>query len=352
MERSNATAAGSVAATLPAAPLMRRWGLQRTLWLCFLAAAGVGASRALLRSPPALVAFAFLGGAVFAIWAVSIAPLIAHLAGEQKRPRAFSIFFASSIALGILGGLAGGALPGWVARIVPAMDGSQAKQAALLIGCVFAALALWPVSRLRIPAAPSEARRYPRSPFVARFLLVLGVWNLATGAFNPFFNAFFARNLHLPVERIGALFSAGQLAQVAAILAAPVVLRRFGLVPAIAGMQLATGVALGCLAGATAAPLAAASYMAYVAFQWMSEPGMYSLLMNQVKPGEQSGAAALNFLVAFSSQALAASLAGLGYAHFGYPAVMGLAAGGAMLSGLLSRKLLAAPHLDDRAAAP
>jgi hypothetical protein len=42
--------------------------------------------------------------------------------------------------------------------------------------------------------------------------------------------------------------------------------------------------------------------------------------MNLVQPGEPSGASALNFLVAFSSQALAA--------------------GGALLSGLLSRKLL------------
>lgn len=337
---TGATAAGSVAATLPAALLMRRWGLRRALLLCFLSAAGVGACRALLRSPPALVACAFLGGAVLALYMVSVAPVIAHLTAEDKRPRGFSVFFASSIALGILGGLAGGALPGWIARFVPAMVGGPAKQAALLLGCVFPALALWPASRLRIPPAPGEVRRYPRSAFVGRFLAVLAVWNLATGAFNPFFNAFFARNLHLPVERIGALFSGGQLAQVVAILAAPMVLRRFGLAPGIAGMQLATGVALGCLAGSTAAPVAAAFYMAYVALQWMSEPGMYSLLMNRVKPGEQSGASALNFLVAFSSQALAASLAGLGYAHFGYPAVMGLAAGGAMLAGWLFRKLL------------
>ncbi len=66
------------------------------------------------------------------------------------------------------------------------------------------------------------------------------------------------------------------------------------------------------------------------------------LLMNRVPAGEHSGASALNMLVAFSSQALAATLAGLGYARFGYPPVMALAAGGAMLSGLLSRKLLGA----------
>ncbi len=339
---TGAAAAGSVAATLPAALLMRRWGLQRTLWLCFSSAAVVGACRALLRSPLALVAAAFLGGAVLAIYMVSVPPVIAHLAGEHQRPRAFSVFFASSIALGILGGMAGGGLPGWIARVVPAIDAVQAKQAALLIACAFPALALLLASRLRIPPVPGEVRQYPRGRFVGKFLLIVGVWQLATGAFNPFFNAYFARHLHLPVERIGALFSGGQLAQVAAILAAPVILRRLGLVPGIAGMQLATGVALVCLTGSAAVPLAAACYMAYVAFQYMSEPGIYSLLMNRIPPGEHSGASALNMLVAFSSQALAATLAGLGYARFGYPPVMALAAGGAMLSGLLSRKLLGA----------
>jgi predicted MFS family arabinose efflux permease len=213
----------------------------------------------------------------------------------------------------------------------------------MLIGCVFLALAAWPASRLRIPEAVREARRYPRGPFVTRFLFVLAVWNLATGAFNPFFNAYFARHLHFSVERIGTLFSGGQLAQVAAILAAPLILRRFGLAPGVGGMQLAAGIALGSLAGSSGASVAAASYLAYVALQWMSEPGMYSLLMNKVQPGERGGTSALTLLVAVSSQAVAASAAGLGFARFGYPAVFWVAAGLAMCSGLLFRKLLAEP---------
>jgi hypothetical protein len=34
-------------------------------------------------------------------------------------------------------------------------------------------------------------------PSKSMFLAGIAVWNLATGAFNPFFNAFFARHLTL-----------------------------------------------------------------------------------------------------------------------------------------------------------
>jgi predicted MFS family arabinose efflux permease len=335
-----AAAAGSIAGTIPAALLIRRWGLRQTLLLCFSVAAPVAALRVLSHSPTALLGFAFLSGAALSLFAVSLAPVMAELTTEARRPRGFSLFFGWSIALGVIAGLAGGRLPGWLAHVVPSLEEHSAMRAALLVSCVVAGLAVWPLRRLYLPVAPSEQRRYPHAPFVVRFLAVLAIWNLAAGAFNPFFNAYFARRIHLPVEQIGTLFSAGQLAQVAAILLAPVVLRRFGLIRGIAGMQIAAGLALGSLAGSSAAAHAALSYTAYVAFQFMSEPGTFSLLMNKVAPGERGGASALNFFVAFGAQALAASVAGAGFARFGYPAVLWAAAGLAVVSGLLFRTVL------------
>jgi len=60
-------------------------------------------------------------------------------------------------------------------------------------------------------------------------------------------------------------------------------------------------------------------YMAFTAFQWMNEPGLYSLLMDRVPPERPEGAAASNSLVTSASQALAAMLAGAAFARFGYP---------------------------------
>ena len=108
----------------------------------------------------------------------------------------------------------------------------------MLAGCALVALALWPSARLRIAPAPAEgAKLYPRNRFVVRFLIVWAIWNLATGSFNPFFTTFFAR-LHTPVERIGLIMSGSQLAQVLALMLAPLVLRKLGLVSGTAAMLI------------------------------------------------------------------------------------------------------------------
>jgi len=304
--------------------------VRRTIAVSFVGTAVVSALRSVAAGNAALLALAFLGGLALSIWPVSIAPAIAQLTPERKRPLAFSFFFSAGIGTGIVGGMLGGRL-----------GASVGKQAGLLIGCGMALLALWPVSKLRFPATPDRQRAvYPWSDFLVRFLLAMMVWNLATGAFNPFFNAYFARHLHFSVERIGVLFSGAQLAQVVAVLLAPLVLRRFGLVGGIALMQLMTGAGLAGLALGPAGLTAAAAYAGYMSFQWMSEPGMYTLLMNNVKPGQQAGASALNYLVIFSSQAIAATAAGVAITHVGYSWVIGAASAMALVAALLFRLLL------------
>jgi predicted MFS family arabinose efflux permease len=276
-----------------------------------------------------------------------MAPVIAQLTTERNRPLGFSLFFVLGIGLGILGGLVGGRLPGLVQHSGVASTPAAAKQIAMLFGCGLAALAAWPVSRLRLPAeGPAPRMVYPFNPFLKRFLLVVIIWNLATGSFNPFFNAYFSRFVGASVERIGTVFSGGQLAQIGAMLVAPLVLKRLGLIKGIMSMQLATGMALVGLAAGPVAAAAALTYAAYMAFQWMSEPGIYTLLMNNVRAQERSGASALNFLVVFSSQAVAAATAGAAFTHFGYPAVLAAAAAMAAVSAFLVRVLL--PRFDSR----
>jgi predicted MFS family arabinose efflux permease len=67
-----------------------------------------------------------------------------------------------------------------------------------------------------------------------------------------------------------------------------------------------------------------------MSFQWMSEPGLTTLLMDNVKEQERGGAAALNYLVSFSAQAVASAGAGLLLAKLGYGPVL---AGAALLTG-------------------
>jgi predicted MFS family arabinose efflux permease len=175
------------------------------------------------------------------------------------------------------------------------------------------------------------------------------IWNLGTGVFNPFSNVYFAR-MRMPVERIGYVFSSSQLAQVLAILCTPFIFRKFGTVRGIWGMELATGLGLVALATAGGPLWAAAAYTSYMAFQYMSEPGMFTLLMESVREEERNSASALNFLVMFAGQAIAASVAGWMLARFGYPPVLAAGAAICVAAALLLRGFLGAPARASRAA--
>jgi len=347
---SSAGTLGCVAGTIPAAALARRFGLRHTLLATIAASACIAAMRALATGRASLAALAFAGGLVFSGWAVVMAPAVAGAVDEKRRTAAFSFFYATMFSTGIAGGFVGGRLPVW----------AHGKQPALLIAAALAALALWPASRLRLAAdSPRWDRPSPsvvwwaalkqrlldrrrkaivRPTFMLRYLIPFAVWNLATGSFNPFFNAYFAR-LGYGAARIGAAFSTAQLAQIATVLLAPLVFRKAGLVNGIAWMMAATAAGLACLA-ARPGGAAIAAYVGYMAFQWMSEPGLSTLLMSGVEERERGGAAAMNYLVMFGAQALAALVGGAVVSKFGYGAALAGSAALALLSAALFQGLL------------
>ncbi|MGA2589182.1 MAG: MFS transporter [Bryobacteraceae bacterium] len=326
---SGASTAGSVAAALPAAVLARRFGLDKMILWSFAAVGAISVLRALVSTRVPLLGLAFLNGISMSVFAVALAPAIARLTSEKARATGFSISTSSSIALGILGSWLGGRLSLWLGG----------KRPAMLVGCALVGLALWPAARLKILPAPAEgAKLYPRNRFVVRFLIVFALWNLANGLFNPFANTYFAR-MHVPVERIGMIFSGGQLAQVVALMLAPLVLRRLGMVSGTAAMLMATAAMLGTLATGPAAGAAAFLFAAYMAFQYMTDPGINTLLMDRVREQERGGAVALMMLVSFGAQFVSSLVGGGSIARFGYSKVLACAAGLAAVAAVAFRWL-------------
>jgi hypothetical protein len=311
---------GSIACTIPAGILVHRFGLRRALLLCLVLVSGVSIIRTVITPRSALLCFAFLGGFATTIWAVAISPAIARLTDQRSRPYAFSVVFSTGIGVGIVANLVASRMPGWFAQISPAFSNAQAKQLALLVACAIVAVGLIPLSRVRFASLPpSEKKLYPRNPFIWRFLLALAVWSLVTGSLSPLSNVYFSQYLRTPLESMGIIFSLSQLLQVFGVLVTPFLFRKLGLVSGIASTQLAAAVLLGLLA-ATSGPLSAAIiYVGYTGFLWMSEPGLFTLLMDRVAPGEQAGASSLNFLVISVSQAIAVAMTGSAFLHIGYP---------------------------------
>jgi predicted MFS family arabinose efflux permease len=336
---SGAMQIGAIAGTIPGGLAAQRWGLKKVLTVSFLGLAIVSALRVLLRDSVPLLGLAFLSGMISSCWAVCIAPAVADLTSAEKRPLAFSLFFSTGIGIGVLGGVVGGHLPAMVTRAgAPA---ALAKQTSILIGCALIALAALLVSHLKLTTSEvREARLYPRERMLWRFLLVLAAFNLGTGAFNPLYTAFLSSVAKLPVERIGSLFAISQFGQVGALLLAPLIVKRLGLHSAITCMLAATGIALLCVSAGSAGLFAAGAYVIYMCFQYMSEPGTFSLLMSLVSPSERKGASMLNFLAVNGAQALAAFVAGAAVTRLGYGPVLGVAAAVVLLSALLFRLLI------------
>jgi MFS family permease len=329
-EMNSAARVGSMVGTLPAAYLAYRIGLRRTL----LSALGITTVLMLLRAfaiaQTTVLVLAFAASCVFSLWAVVMAPSIAAAVEEKQRPAAFSLFFSLMFATGIVGNWIGGRLPGWL----------HGKQPALVASAVICGLSVVPALSLTpSSAAAPGARLYPRGKFLLRFLVPFAIWHLATGAFNPFNNVYFEK-LKFSMAQIGSVFSAAQLAQVVAVLLAPLVIRRLGLVSGIVWMMGATALALGGLALQPAGGAAVAAYMAYMSFQWMSEPGLNTLLMNQVAERERGGAAAINYLVAFAAQAVAALASGALAGPYGFGSVLLGAAATAGVAAVLFQRLL------------
>ena len=325
---ASALALGSMAGTIPMGMVARRFGLKRVLIVCLLLLATGFGARVFLFWYPAQLALSFFDGVMLCGWVVSLSPAVANAVEERKRPFAFSVLFAVAVAMGSMGGLIGGNLPGLCQRLGTqfagiVVSGVDAKRITLLVACAFTGLAAWPILRINSGARSGSTRWTQRpSPYLLRFLLASACWAAVVGAFNPFTNVFFSRYLGVPTAHLGNFFSIAQLLQAGAVLLMPFVLRRTGLVSGVMAAQLAAAAAIGLLAMGRGVLHAEVLYCLYMSAQHMCDPGLQSLLMGRITAEERSGAAALYFLVISIAQAISAAAGGAAYARFSYPPVL------------------------------
>jgi MFS family permease len=161
---------GSIMGTIPAAFLMRRFGLRRVLLADIAATAAIVTMRALTTTRLPLIALAFAAGSIFSVWAVAINPAIAGAVEEKRRPLAFSMFFAVMFSVGIVGSYAGGLLSAWL----------HGKQPVLLLAALLVALALVPAWYLK---QASPRKKAPGSIRAARFCF--GIWRHSRCGTSP-----------------------------------------------------------------------------------------------------------------------------------------------------------------------
>jgi MFS family permease len=334
---------GTVAGTLPVGWLARKIGLRPPLIGCMIAAPLLGAMRALVMWEWAQIGLAFAAGLAMCIWGVCFPPMVARLTTTENRASAFSLIFSVSIGASALGGLITGYLPLWLKSAGYAIGASESKRMILLGACIIASIGLIPLLRLQDLGYESEhlaagliaKQPWKMSPFLLRFLPSMALWTAVLASFAPFANVYLSRDLHISFARIGVIFSLARVVQLCAGLLTPMIFRVMGLLNGIVATQVATAVALVCLAGTSNRALAVTFYLSFFAAQWMSSPGLYNLLMTGVPDGERSSASAMTMFCNALVQSGAITGAGILFARFGYSRVLVGVAGMALLAALL-----------------
>ncbi|AXC11255.1 permease [Acidisarcina polymorpha] len=326
---------GSVVGTLPAGMFAHKYGIGPLLVLCFLLAPFLNALRVLLMWQTAQIGLAFLSGLAMSSWGVCFLPAVARSTTEKNRPSAFSLIFSVSIGTSALGGVVCGYLPQWLKRIGLPMQAFEVKRLILLGSCGVAILGLIFVLRLPLPrqldqSTTSQTGSFHRGwlsrlrvhPFLLTFLPAMALWSGVIAAFSPFANVYLSRDLHIPMSRIGLIFSTTQVVQLCLGLLTPFVFRKLGLVKGIIATQIATALALASLSIAVDARVAVALYLGFSAAQWMSSPGLYNLLMNRTPDSGRSNAAAMTLFCNALAASAATAGAGILFTRFGYPRVL------------------------------
>jgi predicted MFS family arabinose efflux permease len=332
---------GTIAGTVIVSLVSRHLELRKLL-LTFICAAPLALSlRLVFLQVPAQIGLAFFAGFMMSIWSVCFSPTLAKLTTQENRTFGFSLFVATGIGSGVLAGLLGGYLPGLFRRLRWVGPQGDGIKVVLFLASAIIMLAAFSLLRLRL-ARDERARSSLKvfSRFLVRFLIVVATWNFAISFFVPFANVYLSQKLGLSTMRIGEIFTLSQLVQVAMVLLAPILYRRFGLVIGIAITQVGTALLFFSLSRAHRASTAIFIYVLLTGLQWMGGPGLSSLLMNRTAEVYRSQASALHNLVNLAAQASATVLAGTMFEALGYSRPLAMDAVLAALAGILMYTLL------------
>jgi len=311
---------GNVVGTIPATMLARRHGMGPLLVIAFLCAPVLCAMRVVVLWEPAQYGLAFATGMALCGWPICFSPTIAKLTSEDNRALGFSIAFAAGIGLGTLSGLAGGYLPELLYMSPLHTSLIHGIRIVLLLACVVTFLGVWPLSRITSELRAVSARRSTRlfHPYLVRFLPAFMLWSIVAGSFPLFGAIYLQKAFGLPLGRLGAVFSASQLAQFCAVLLAPLLLKRLSIANGVAVIQIGTAAFLLLISTTRIASMGICFYILYFAMQYMCGPGIYNLLMNNIEEAERSTASAVQNVAGALCQASSAAITGICIVAYGY----------------------------------
>jgi len=286
------TMGGTLFATsIPLGILADRYGKKSMLLLGNVLAGASLIGFALTTFVPLVIMIAVLEGLGEAAFAVSFNALLADTAGDAKRTSAFSLGAFLSWISGAIGAFL-------ISSVLLIQNlGVSAGQAHTILYVVVGLLGLSASPLvLRLHEARTVRRRnlLPRDPKSVKTLTRYGVYSVAialgAGLFVPLMTRWFSAAYNVSDAVSGPVLAASSILTAGAVLLAPRLARRLGLVKAMVVSQACSTVFMVAVPLSPTFAVAGSIYMIRVFLMNLSNPLGQSLLMGLV-PGEDRGAA-------------------------------------------------------------
>lgn len=312
-------------AALPAATLCDRLGRKNTLLISILITSSALFLLYTIVSPEWLLALSALYGVGTALYTVAGSPFLMENSSPDERMHLFSINSALSQVAYIIGCMAGGLMPGMLARM-----GFDAASPAIYRYTLFLSLALIVLSAipvLKMKENRCEANQTGRlsvigsaikSANVQKLVIINGLVGVGAGMIVPFFNVYFHSLLSATTDQIGLIFSTGEMAMVIGLMAIPLAVERFGKIRTIAFTELASIPFLVVLAFTTNIYVAAFAYIMRMTLMNMANPAINSFNMELVSGEQRATVSSLTSMSWYLCQSLSAYVSGIMMARSNY----------------------------------
>ncbi len=284
-----------VATSVPLGILADRYGKRSMLILGNLLAGVSLIGFALTANVALLMLIAVVEGLGEAAFAVSINALLADKAGDEKRTSVFS--------LGAFLGWTSGALGAFSISSVSLFEefGLSTKQAHIVLYVVVGLLALsiTPLFfKVRETKTESQVQRrilLPRKSkkVLIRFSLYSVAIAFGAGLFVPLMTLWFSTSYGVSDAVSGPVLGVSNILTAGAVLLAPGLARRLGLVKAIVVFQASSTVFMVAVPSSPTFAIAGVIYTARVLLMNLSNPLEQSLLMGLVSPDERGAASGI-----------------------------------------------------------
>jgi MFS family permease len=319
---------------LPAGMISDRWGRKPAMIAGAAAASALMLVRALTVGRAALVAASFAGGIASTVYGLSTAPFMMEHSAPGERTHLFSMSFAVMLAAGVLGSLAGGALPGLFGLLARGADRFTLYRLTLVCAGLLSFTAVLPLVAITESRGRRQERR-PAEPSRGRgdwALLAKFAWcnlwiGLGAGLVIPFFNLYFVTRFGASSAQIGVYFSVSQVATFAAVLAAPAIARRIGKVRTVVLGELLSLPFLVSLGAENTLPVAVVSFWARASLMQMSSPIGSAFTMEAVPQRLRATANSVTSMSWNLTWAASTAAAGFMVQRYGYAVPYYLTAG-------------------------